>query len=113
MLTIEELEQVAVTALEALKGNDIRVIDVSRQTDIADRLIIASGTSHRHVRSLADQVVVAAKGVNHPPLGREGEQGGEWALVDLGEIVIHVMMPETRDYYNLEKFWQEFKREQD
>ena len=112
MLTVDELEQLAVSALEELKGNEIAVVDVSEMTDVTSRLVIASGTSNRHVRSLAENVAMEAKRAENPPLGREGEDSGERVLIDLGEIVVHVMLPETRDYYNLEKFWQEFKREE-
>ncbi len=111
MLSIDELEQLAVNALEELKGNEIVVVDVSEQTDVASRMVIASGTSNRHVRSLAENVSMEAKRANNPPLGREGEDSGEWVLVDLGEVIVHVMLPEARDYYNLEKFWEDFKRE--
>ncbi len=109
--TIDELEQLAIHALEELKGNEISVVDVSEMTDVTSRLIIASGTSSRHVRSLAESVVVEAKKAGALPLGREGEDSGEWVLIDLGDIVVHVMLPETRDYYNLEKFWADFRRE--
>ncbi len=112
MLTVDELEQLAIAAIEELKGNDITVVDVSEMTDVTSRLVIASGTSSRHVRSLAESVAMEAKRAENPPLGREGEDSGEWVLIDLGEIVVHIMLPETRDYYNLEKFWQEFKREE-
>lgn len=112
MLTTDELEQLAIAAIEELKGNEIAVVDVSEMTDVTSRLVIASGTSSRHVRSLAENVAMEAKRAENPPLGREGEDSGEWVLIDLGEIVVHIMLPETRDYYNLEKFWQEFKREE-
>ncbi|MBT7308911.1 MAG: ribosome silencing factor [Gammaproteobacteria bacterium] len=111
MLTTDELEQLAVGALEELKGNEITVVNVSEMTDVTSRLVIASGTSNRHVRSLADQVAMAAKRAGILPLGKEGDESGEWVLVDLGDIVVHVMLPETRDYYNLEKFWADFSRE--
>ncbi len=110
-MSIDELEQLAVHALEELKGREISVVDVSEMTDVTSRLIIASGTSSRHVRSLAESVVMEAKRVGVPPLGREGEDSGEWVLIDLGDIVVHAMLPETRDYYNLEQFWTDFKRE--
>jgi ribosome-associated protein len=111
MLSVDELVQLAVNALEELKANDITVIDVSEMTDVTSRMVIASGTSSRHLRSLAESVAMEAKRANEPPLGREGEESSDWVLVDLGEVVVHVMMPEARDYYNLEKFWEEFKRE--
>ena len=112
MLSVDQLEQLAVDALEALKGNEITVVDVSEMTDVTSKLVIASGTSNRHVRSLAENVAMEAKRADYQPLGREGEDSGEWVLVDLGEGGVHVMLPETRDYYNLEKFWTDFKREE-
>ena len=112
MLSVDQLEQLAVDALEALKGNEITVVDVSEMTDVTSKLVIASGTSNRHVRSLAENVAMEGKRADYQPLGREGEDSGEWVLVDLGEVVVHVMLPETRDYYNLEKFWTDFKREE-
>ena len=112
MLSVDQLEQLAVDALEALKGNELTVVDVSEMTDVTSKLVIASGTSNRHVRSLAENVAMEAKRADYQPLGREGEDSGEWVLVDLGEVVVHVMLPETRDYYNLEKFWTDFKREE-
>ncbi|MEW5792480.1 MAG: ribosome silencing factor [Pseudomonadota bacterium] len=105
MLNAEELKQVVVDALEDRKGVDIKVLDVRGQTDITDYLVIATGTSDRHVRSLADSVVEKAKEGGVRPLGEEGQETGEWVLVDLGDVVAHVMRAETRDYYNLEKLW--------
>lgn len=105
MPTPEELKQIVVDALEDRKGVDVAVLDVKSQTDITDYLVIATGTSDRHVRSLADNVAVKAKEHGVRPLGSEGERGGEWVLVDLGDVVAHVMRAETRDYYNLEKLW--------
>ncbi|MBT3348393.1 MAG: ribosome silencing factor [Thiotrichales bacterium] len=112
MLSDNELEQVAVSALEDLKGVDIKVMDISEMTDITNRLIIVSGTSNRHVRSLAENVSLEAKRAGELPLGKEGEDSGEWVLIDLGSVVVHVMLPDTRERYNLEKFWTDFKREE-
>ncbi len=100
----EELKNLAVAALEELKGVEIAVIDVRGKTSIADFMVVASGTSDRHVKSLADSVSVKAKEAGVRPLGVEG--GAEWVLVDLGDVVVHVMLPRTRDYYNLEKLWE-------
>jgi len=101
----ETLTQLVVTALEDLKGQDIRVVDVSAKTTITDRLVIVSATSQRHVSSLADSVVTRAKAHQVPPIGVEGERNSEWILVDLGDVVAHVMLPQVRDFYNLEKLW--------
>lgn len=92
-------------ALEELKGVDIKVLDVSGLTSITDRMVIASGTSTRHVKSLADNVTRRTKEAGFRALGVEGEQAAEWVLVDLGDVVVHVMMPAIREFYGLEKLW--------
>ena len=99
------LKSLVTEALEDLKGVNIVSMDVHAMTTITDTMIIASGTSDRHVRALAENVVEAAKKKKHPPLGVEGSNEGEWVLVDLGELVVHVMLPRVRDFYNLEKLW--------
>jgi len=99
------MQGLVVAALEDLKAVEIKVLDVHEQTTITDIMVIASGTSDRHVRSLADNVAVMAKEAGTPPLGVEGQGDGEWVLVDLGNVVVHVMQPRVRDYYNLEKLW--------
>ncbi len=104
-MNTSELKQLVLTALEDLKANDIRVIDVEGKTIITDVLIIATGTSTRHDKAMAESVAQAAKDAGHPPLGVEGDMTPEWMLVDLGDVVVHVMTQETRDYYNLEKLW--------
>ncbi len=101
----EALAELVVNALDDLKGVDITTIDVRDKTSVTDTLVIASGTSERHVRSLADRVLDNARAAGVRPLGVEGEQGGEWLLLDLGDVVVHVMLPEKRDFYNLEKLW--------
>lgn len=101
----DELLAIVITALEDLKGVDIRVIDVRDLTSITDRMVVASGTSTRHVKALADNVALKAKQQGYTPLGVEGEQTAEWVLLDLGDVVVHVMLPETRTFYGLEKLW--------
>lgn len=101
----EELKTTAIQALEDLKGIDIAEYDVREMTSITDVMLIASGTSDRHVKSLADAVVMACKKAGVAPLGVEGEREGEWVLVDLGDVVVHVMQPRIREFYALEKLW--------
>ena len=105
VLSTDELQALAVNALEDLKAVDVRVLDVQELTSITDRMIIASGTSSRHVKSLADHVALKAKQAGNSPLGVEGEQNAEWILIDLGDVIVHVMLPETREFYALEKLW--------
>ena len=104
-MTVDQLQALVVNALADLKGVDIRVLDVTDMTSITDRMVIAGGTSTRHVKSLADHVALKAKQAGNPPLGIEGEQGGEWVLIDLGDVVVHVMLPPVREFYALEKLW--------
>ena len=101
----EELKKVIVEALEDLKAINTVCLDVSGLTDVMDHMIIASGTSSRHVKSLATNVSVEAKKVDVPPIGIEGADVGEWVLVDFGDVVVHVMLPATRDFYDLERLW--------
>lgn len=101
----QQLNQLIITALEDLKGQSIVQLDVSELTDVTDFLIIASGTSGRHARSLANNVVEELKKQGHRPLGVEGIDAGDWVLVDYGDTVVHVMQQETRDFYELEKLW--------
>lgn len=113
-MDVKELRKIVINALEDVKAVDITEMDVRNMTSVTDLMIVASGTSSRHVKSLADAVVMACKKSKVPPLGIEGEREGEWALVDLGDIVVHVMQPEIREHYALEKIWTvtEEKREQ-
>ena len=93
-------------ALEDMKAVNVKVIDVRGLTDVADTLVIASGTSDRHVRSIADRVIEQAKASGMRPLGTEGEREGEWVLVDLQDIIVHVMLPRVREFYALERLWE-------
>ena len=104
-MNTEELTTLVVDALEDLKAVNLHVIDVRDKTSITDVMVIATGTSNRHVKSLADNVVLKAKKAGQQPLGEEGLDAGEWALIDLGDVVVHVMQPEVRDFYQLEKLW--------
>jgi ribosome-associated protein len=104
-LTTEQLKDLALAALDDLKAQDVQVLDVRGMTSITDVMVIASGTSDRHIKALADNVVEAAKKQGIQPLGVEGETSREWVLVDLGDVIVHVMHPQTRAFYNLEKLW--------
>ena len=101
----EALNQLVITALEDLKGQNIVQIDVRELSDVMDTLIIASGTSSRHARSMASNLVEESKKQGHRPLGVEGIDAADWVLVDYGDTVVHVMQQETRDFYELEKLW--------
>lgn len=101
----DRLLEIVLTALDDMKGVDVRVIDVRDLTSITDRMVIVSGTSTRHVKALAENVALQAKEHGYKPLGIEGENAAEWVLVDLADVVVHVMMPEIRDFYALEKLW--------
>lgn len=94
-----------VAALEDLKGVDVITIDIAAKSSIADAMIIATGTSQRHVNALAENVRTAAKAAGHPPLGVEGDSASDWVLVDLGDAIVHIMTAEKRDFYELEKLW--------
>ena len=104
-MTIEELKKLAIDALEDLKAEDITVLDVKGKTTVTDFIIIATGSSSRHVKSIANNVVMEAKKAGRPPLGVEGENDGEWVLVDLGDVIVHVMQQQVREFYDLESLW--------
>jgi ribosome-associated protein len=105
MLTTEEKTKAVVSALEDIKATDITVIDTSKLSSLFDRMVIASATSNRQTKALCDNVVVKLKEMGEEVYGREGEESGEWVLVDLGEVLVHIMQPATRAYYNLEELW--------
>ncbi len=105
-MSSERQRDYVVAALEDRKGRDILVLDVGSLTDITDFMVIASGTSSRHVRALVDQVVEVAKRHRQPPLGVEGRDACEWVLLDLGDVVVHVMQTITREFYDLERLWR-------
>lgn len=104
-MELDELRLLVTDALADLKARDVRVIDVRGKTTITDLMVIASGTSDRHVKSLADNVAAKAKAAGIRTIGIEGERDCEWVLVDLYDIVVHIMLPATRDFYGLEKLW--------
>lgn len=105
MLNTEQLCDLVIDALEDIKAIDIRVLDVRGKSSVTDIMIVASGNTARQVKALSDNVVVKSKQAGVKPLGVEGEMQGEWALVDLGDVVVHIMQPSIRDFYNLEKLW--------
>jgi ribosome-associated protein len=104
-MELEELKERVLAALDELKAVDVKVLDVRGKTSITDIMVIASGTSDRHVKSLAGNVVERLKEAGIRPIGVEGEREGEWVLVDFADVVVHVMLPRVRDFYNLEKLW--------
>ncbi len=105
MLTTKKKTQAVVDALEEIKANNITVLDTSKLSPMFERMIIASAQSTRQTRALAENVVTRLKEQGEEVLGREGEETGEWILIDLGEVLVHIMQPAVRDYYNLEELW--------
>ena len=103
----EAIKKLALQALDDLKAENVIVLDVRSHASFTDYMVFASGRSTRHVKSIANEVVEMAKKASLPPLGIEGEDVGEWVLVDLGDVIIHVMLPDTRQFYELEKLWGE------
>jgi ribosome-associated protein len=100
------LRDVVLAALAELKAVNVRALDVRGITDITDTMVVASGTSDRHVKSIADRVVQRCKEAGYRPYGMEGERDGEWVLLDLQDVVLHVMLPRVREFYALEKLWE-------
>ena len=101
----EQLSTLVVDALDDVKAQDIVKLDVRDMTSVTDYMIVASGTSNRHVKALVENVAEKASEVGHKPIGVEGEEGGEWVLLDLQDALVHVMLPKVREFYNLEKLW--------
>lgn len=97
--------KIVATAVADMKAIDVRMLDVRGLTDVTDFMVIASGTSDRHVRSIAERVLQHAKANGVRPFGVEGERDGEWVLVDLPEVMVHVMLPRVREFYSLEELW--------
>jgi len=100
------LEGIVAAALDDMKAVNVKTMDVRGLTDIADLMVVASGNSDRHVRSIADRVIEKAKEAGFRPLGVEGAREGEWVLVDLQDVVVHVMLPRVREFYSLERMWE-------
>jgi len=101
----EQLSDLAVEALEEVKAQDIVKLDVRNLTTVTDYMVVASGTSNRHVKALAEAVADKARIAGHKPAGIEGAEGSEWVLLDLHDTLVHVMLPRVREFYNLEKLW--------
>lgn len=100
------LLKLAQESLEDLKARDLRVLDVRSLTSVTDYLLIASGTSDRHVKSLANKVIDSIRDAGEAPFGVEGEDAGEWVLIDLQDVIVHVMQPRVREFYKLEDLWE-------
>ena len=101
----EKLVAMIVEALDDVKAQDIVTLDVRNMTSVTDYMVVASGTSNRHVKALVENVADQAREAGHRPIGVEGEDGGEWVLLDLQDALVHVMLPKVREFYNLEKLW--------
>ncbi len=99
------LRKLVLDALDDLKAQNVTEVDVRGKSSVADLMVVASGTSSRHVKSIADEVVRKAKQSGNPPIGVEGQREAEWVLVDLGDVIVHVMLPRTREFYGLERLW--------
>jgi len=104
--TASPLQTAVATALDDMKAVNVKMLDVRGVSDFADTMVIASGNSDRHVRSIADRVVEKAKAAGVRPLGVEGARDGEWVLVDLNDVIVHVMLPRAREFYGLELLWE-------
>jgi len=109
-MNTDEMKELVINTLDDLKAVEVLALDVKDMTSVTDVMVIASGTSNRHVKSIADNVIEKAKENGVRPLGVEGDQVSEWVLVDLGDVVVHIMKPDIRDFYNLEKLWS-FKKQ--
>lgn len=101
----KKLCELVVAALEDMKANDIVTLDVRKMTSVTDYMIVASGTSSRHVKALIENVADITREAGQRAIGIEGEEGGEWVLLDLQDALVHVMLPKVREFYNLEKLW--------
>ena len=113
MTDLQTLKKIVIDALEDMKAKDIVTLDVKPLTSVADLMVVASGTSNRHVKSIAENVREKVKLNGLQPLGIEGDDVAEWVLVDLGDIIVHIMLPDTRRFYDLEKLWSMSPDQQD
>jgi ribosome-associated protein len=104
-LQLEQLKSLVLKKIEDMKGRDVVVLNVENLSDVTDCMVICSGNSKRHVQSIAEHVSTSMKHAGSQPLGVEGQTAGDWVLVDLGDLVLHVMQDEARDFYQLEKLW--------
>lgn len=102
----KDLANVVGDALDDMKAEKIVTLDVAHLTSITDTMIVASGRSDRHVRSIADRVIERCKEEGYKPLGVEGQEAGEWVLVDLADVIVHIMLPRVREFYNIERLWE-------
>ena len=109
----EALKDLVLDALDDIKGNEIVSLDVEGQTGIADFMVVASGTTARQVKALSDNVVVKAKAAGYPVNSVEGDDTSEWVLIDLGDVICHVMLPKVREFYDLERLWSVGPKQQD
>lgn len=105
-MNLDDLKALAVNAVEDLKAFDVNVVDIKGRSSVTDVLLFASGRSDRQVKSIANNVISEAKKAGIQPLGVEGLDTGDWVLVDLGDLVVHVMLPQVRDYYGIERIWE-------
>lgn len=109
--TVQQLHQLVLSTLEEFKAVDVKSVDVTGLSPLTDHFVVASGNSTRHVKSMADKLVQAAKAAGIQPLGVEGEREAQWVLVDLNDIIVHLMLPQARAFYNIEKLWEASKEQ--
>ena len=112
-MNAEGLRELVVESLDDMKAKDVTVLDVRGITTITDYMVVCSGTSDRHVKSIASNLIDDAREQGIRPNGIEGEDDGEWVLVDLGDLIVHIMLPKIRDFYNLERLWDVAKPQAD
>lgn len=109
----DKLLNIVQTVLDERKGQELLTIDVQNKTSITDYMVLATGTSDRHIKSLAEHVNVAVKEEGHIPLGVEGGEGSDWVLLDLGDVIVHIMTAQAREFYQLEKLWTVERNEEE